>query len=96
MYTRDEVQAVVELYTELITVPPARRLKPFLETRIIDLQLAFKRLPPTIKAAVLACGVVGLTTRETSRALGVSHDTAWRRYEHGLDLLTDILNNGRR
>jgi DNA-directed RNA polymerase specialized sigma24 family protein len=60
--------------------------------RYADLNLSLRQMPPKEYQAVLLVGLLGLDTRWAGKELGVSHDTMWRRYQRGLDWLTNHMN----
>lgn len=89
-YTVDEVEALVEGYSEL--APVRHKLKWLV--RLCDLDIAIRLMPPKEHQAMLLIGLIGLDTRSAGEALGVSHTTAWKRYRRGLEWITLYLNGG--
>jgi len=87
-YTLAEVEALVEGYAEMA---PVRRKLAWL-VRFCDLDIALHRMPPKEYQALLLIGLIGLNTRLAGEMLGVSHQTAWKRYRGGLEWLTSSLN----
>jgi DNA-directed RNA polymerase specialized sigma24 family protein len=90
-YTEEEVEALVEGYTELI----AYRHKPYLMVRLLDVQRAIRWCSQKSRDALFVVGVLGIPLRDAGVALEVSKDTAQRRYRRGLQELTRKLNGGR-
>lgn len=90
-YTTEEVEALVEGYTELI----GYRHKPYLMVRLLDIQRSTKWCSKITRDALFFVGVLGLPLREAGNAMEVSKDTAQRRYKRGLQELTRKLNGGR-
>lgn len=88
-YTEDEVEALIEGYSEL----SATRHKLYLLVRLCDLDLAIRAMPPKEYQATLLVGLIGIDIRAAGVALGVSHQTAWRRYRRGITWITDFLNS---
>ena len=87
-YNVDEIEALIELYSEL----DKTTLKLNWLVRLWDLDIAIRNLSPKEHHAVLLVGLIGLDVRSAGRALGCSHDTAWRRYKRGLESITNFLN----
>ena len=92
MYSDDEVEALVEGYDEL----RGKRHRVFILVRLLDLELALRRLSLPHRQAVLLCGMVGLTTRSAGKLVGVSATTMHKRYRRGLREIVNILNTGRK
>lgn len=88
-YSPEEVRVLVEEFQELNERP-----RLWVLVRLLDLKIALRRLPEPLLLAVIVCGVLGYTVRETERVLGVSKSTAQRRYIRGLELLTTTMNGG--
>lgn len=90
-YSVDEIEALVEGYEEMY----AYRHKLKWLVRYCDLDLALRRMPPKEYQAVLLIGLIGHTTRDAGRAMGVSHETMWKRYKRGLEWLAQYLNGAK-
>lgn len=88
VYTLEEVTVIVEEYAEL----RYKKHRPFILVRLMDLERVLRRLSPKHRAAVLLCGMVGLTTRTAGVLAGVSKDTMHRRYQRGLGEIVMHLN----
>lgn len=92
-YNLDEVRELVENYEQvkwLVGVEPG--MPQHWLVRFIDLKTAVARLGPKEYQAVLLCGLIGVSVEAAGRALEVSHQTAWKRYLNGLEMLVTILN----
>lgn len=89
-YSFDEVEALVEGYTEL---QPVRHKLPWL-VRLCDIDIALRTMPPKEYQATLLIGLLGFDTRTAGRLMGASHVTMWKRYRRGLQWLTSYLNGG--
>lgn len=92
LYSEEEVEAVVEGYSELDSV----RYKPFIQVRLLDLERVLPRLSLPYRQAILLCGMVGLTTRTAGRLVGVSAKTMHKRYRRALREILRQLNTGGR
>ena len=90
-YDEDEVRVLVEEYEELMD----SRSRAFVHVRLMDLEQAMRRLPLKLRQAVYLHGQLGMSTRSAGLLIGVSKDTIWRRYNHGLAHLLKTLNGGR-
>ena len=90
-YTEEEVEALIEGYTELIDY----RHKPYLMVRLLDVERGTRWCSRITRDALFFVGVLGLPLREAGIAMEVSKDTAQRRYRRGLQELTRKLNGGR-
>lgn len=80
---------MVEEYESLKEIP-----RLWILVRLMDLRSAVKRLPEPLLLALIVCGIIGYTIRDTERILGVSKSTAHRRYLLALSLLTTTMNGG--
>lgn len=92
MYSEEEVEAVVEGYDELTGL----RHKSFIQVRLLDVELAMRKLSMPHRQAVMLCGLMGFTTRAAGGIMGVSSTTMHKRYRRGLRELVQILNGGKR
>lgn len=86
-YTPDEVQALLEHWEEYRHSP-----RLWILVRYADLTVALREMPPKEYQAVLLCGLLTMTVREAGLHLGVSKDTAARRYMKGLEWIANYLN----
>jgi DNA-directed RNA polymerase specialized sigma24 family protein len=91
-YTEEEVRALVEFYEHLreLALDPNR---DWFATRI-DLDAALEQLPAKFWEAVLLHGLIGFSLIETAQLLQISHQAVSKRYRHGLDEVTYIINGG--
>ena len=93
MYSLVETVELVEGYEELQN----SKHKLWILVRLLDLEAAMKQLPIQYKVYVYLIGLAGYTRRDAGDMLGVSHQTAARKYITGLLLLHRRLNaNGYR
>ena len=94
-YSRNEVEALVEGYEELVAqkdVDRQHRLR--IVHGLLDLDGAVATLTDKQRQAIVLMGKVGLSHRQAGELLGVDHTSMWQRYQHGLDRLTEIINRG--
>lgn len=89
-YSMEEITVLVEDYDEL----QASRSKPWIQVRLMDIDRAFKALPPKLKVAVLLCGFMGMTVRTAGVIVDEPKSTMYRRYMNGLTYLASYLNGG--
>lgn len=89
-YGSGEVKWLVEDYEELTH----KRHHVGILVRLLDLEIALKKLSRPYYEAVLLCGMAGLTTRTAATFTGVSHTTMHKRYTRGLLDLTEKINGG--
>ena len=82
-YTQSEVECLVENYLELYEL----KRKKFIHLRLLDLQVAIKRLPIVLGQAVVLFGIYGNNLDTVAELLDVSESTVIRRYANGLELL---------
>lgn len=87
-YSDNEVRVLVEEYEELSGL----RSKAWVQVRLLDIEQAYKHLPPAEKEAVLLCGFLGLTVRTAGNLLFTPKSVMFRRYMRGLDYLARYLN----
>ena len=92
MYSEEEVEAIVEGYSELTEL----RFKSFIQVRLLDLERVLRRLSVPYRQAILLCGMVGLTTRSAGKLVGVSAVTMNKRYKRALQEILRQLNTGGR
>ena len=87
-YDEHEVQALVDNYLEL------RYLKhrPSVHVRLMDLEVAMRRLPWALFEVVLVYGILRFTVRDTATALGISRYAVTSRYRDGFDQILYYLN----
>lgn len=89
-YSVDEVEALIDYREEF---EPTRFKLTWL-VRFWDLDVAIRNLPPKEYQAVLLVGLIGLDVRTAGTLLGCSHQTAWRRYQRGIEYIVIYLNGG--
>lgn len=87
-YTPEEVTGLVESWQ---LMQPYRAKLMFL-VRLLDLDVAFSKLPLDIRRAVLLMGYAQLSSRQAGLLLDVSYSTVARRYRRGLESLTMLMN----
>lgn len=87
-YDENEVQALIDNYLEL------RYLKhrPSLHVRLMDLEVAMRRLPRKLFEVVLVYGLLRFDSRVAGEALHVSHTAVRKRYRQGFDQIMLTLN----
>lgn len=87
-YDEHEVQALIDNYLEL------RYLKhrPSIHVRLMDLEVAMRRLPRKLFEAVLVYGLLRFESRAAGEALHISHTAAMKRYRQGFDEIMFLLN----
>jgi DNA-directed RNA polymerase specialized sigma24 family protein len=59
---------------------------------LADLERALHAMPPKEYHAVLLYGLIRLPLLDVAEKLGVSHPTVLKRYDAGIEWLTDYLN----
>ena len=91
-YTPDEVEAIVEGYQEFC----AKRSRPMLQVRLLDVEAYFTRLPRLEREALIFHGVSALTLDEIMARAGVPTQTTLDRYESAIKRLTHLMNRGGR
>ena len=92
MYTRDEVEVLIEEYEELINLPDTTRKGLMILLRLMDIQRAVRRLPMFERRVVVLYGMGRLPAREVGQILGVSWVQVLRMYIHGLRRTIALLN----
>lgn len=88
-YTTTELDTLVTEYEELGRF---RGKRASIHVRLIDVDRAFKVLPPAEAEAMLLVGVIGHTQQDAAKIAGVSQPTMSRRFIRGLDYLAHYLN----
>lgn len=91
-YGSNEVQWLVEDYAELTY----KRYLLGIMVRLLDLEVAMKKLSRPYYQAILLCGIAGYTTRNAGTFMGVSQTTMHIRYTKGLIELTEKMNGGKK
>ena len=82
-YTQNEIECLVENYLELYEL----KRKQFIHLRLLDLQVAIKKLPLKLRQAVVLFGIYGYSVESVAKMLDVSESTVIRRHANGLTLL---------
>jgi RNA polymerase sigma factor (sigma-70 family) len=78
---------------EYIERSPARVIDEDDLVRKVDVERALAKLPDEIRAAVIDVVIDGATVREHGAAAGVSHETASKRAQRGIEMLRGLLTN---
>lgn len=89
-YNSEELECVVREYVELDTY----RHKDFVQIRMMDVSKLMKHMPMPIRMAVFYHGVANLSLEDTGEIMGVSKQSAWKRFHNGLRWLEGALNGG--
>lgn len=87
-YSYEEVRALVENYDGLAHLKGKRWLFP----RLVDLEVAVKRLTDKQREVVVLYGMIGLSQDEVGEILGIAQQQVSRRYLRALVSLTKTIN----
>lgn len=91
-YSFEEVVVLVEEYIELSAL---RATRPGIQVRLLDIDVALRKLDNVLREALFLCGIAGLTSRTAGKGVGVSKTIMRQRYVKGMDALHLVINGGR-
>lgn len=90
-YTVDEIEALIDYYNvRSVFMDKLRWL-----VRYCDLDRALRILPQPEREAIYYVGIFYLPLRDAGKKMGVSKDSAWKRYKNGLERIVRYLNTGK-
>jgi DNA-directed RNA polymerase specialized sigma24 family protein len=87
-YDENEVQALIDNYLELRYM----KHRPSLHVRLMDLEVAMRRLPRKLFEPVLVYGLLRFTERAAGEVLAISGREVRRRYRQGFEQIMLTLN----
>lgn len=88
MYRAEEIKYLLDNYIDLQT----KRTRPYIQVRLLDLQVAMNRIPVTLREAAFYLGVAQLTLREAGELLNVPYTRLGDRYRYAIDEILVRLN----
>lgn len=91
-YSEQEVEALLEWFTALHHQTDAKQIL----VRYADLTAAVAAMDPGYREVMLTYGVLGLTQRDTGKALGISQSTVGRKYRRAVEQLLRLINGNPR
>lgn len=93
-YSREKVRGLVEEHEALREKADVTEMGLVHLVQLIDLERSLPLLTLKQRQAIFLMGTVGISVYHAARILGVPTMTCWRRYQHALTVLTEVLNKG--
>jgi RNA polymerase sigma factor (sigma-70 family) len=87
-YSDEEVRALVAHYNTL----KYRRHRPWIQVRLLDLEVGLTALPTREREALVLYGILGYTQRQVASMMGVSQRTVGRDIERAIVKLVERMN----
>lgn len=96
-YRKSEVTGLATRYVELLEKQGTHNDGALVVLcRLADLRAAVVHLSPKQREAILLTGILGWSNTATADALGISEAAVRQRFEHAVERLTEIMNQGGR